>query len=59
MSDWLTPAEWSALRLSTIVSLWACALVALPGIGLGWLQVNLARPLFETGRPKSAHTQRF
>ncbi|MDA3961202.1 MAG: molybdate ABC transporter permease subunit [Planctomycetota bacterium] len=39
----LSPAEWSALSLSVGVGLWSTALVAPPGIALGWL---LARKQF-------------
>jgi molybdate transport system permease protein len=40
---WLTAAEWSALRLSLLVGVLATALVAVPGVLLGWL---LARKQF-------------
>jgi molybdate transport system permease protein len=43
MSTLLSPAEWSALWLSLSISSWACVLVAVPGVGLGWL---LARHRF-------------
>lgn len=39
----MTDAEWSALRLSAIVAMWAVVVSAIPGIAIGWL---LARKRF-------------
>src|SRR5512144_705435 len=39
----LTPAEISALWLSVKIGLWCIALIAIPGVALGWL---LARKRF-------------
>ena len=33
----LSPAEWSALRLSAVVALGAVGVSAVPGVLLGWL----------------------
>ena len=46
-SPLLTPAEWQALGLSMKVAAWCVALIAVPGIGCGWL---LARRDFP-GKP--------
>lgn len=47
MTDWLTPDEWSALRLSLRVSFWATVLSLPLGIWIAWL---LARKSF-WGKP--------